>query len=110
MSQVILYGRFSADPLWPDLGDPQGQVESPSHKEQTNSEHAPQQVAPRSEQLAPEIPRHRCQRALGVANCPVKRTLQPPIHLLWGRCQSSRQTRHDDGTDDGGELLPRFSM
>jgi hypothetical protein len=24
MSQVILYGRFSTDPLWPDLGDPQG--------------------------------------------------------------------------------------
>jgi site-specific recombinase XerD len=24
MSQVILYGRFSADHLWPDLGDPQG--------------------------------------------------------------------------------------
>lgn len=24
MSQVILYGRFSADPIWPDLGDPQG--------------------------------------------------------------------------------------
>jgi hypothetical protein len=24
MSQVILYGRLSADPLWPDLGDPQG--------------------------------------------------------------------------------------
>jgi hypothetical protein len=26
MSQVILYGRFSADPLWPDLGDPQGSL------------------------------------------------------------------------------------
>jgi hypothetical protein len=26
MSQVILYGRFSADPLWPDLGDPQGDL------------------------------------------------------------------------------------
>ena len=28
MSQVILYGRFSADPLWPDLGDPQGPTAS----------------------------------------------------------------------------------
>jgi hypothetical protein len=27
MSQVICYGRFSADPLWPDLGDPQGLTE-----------------------------------------------------------------------------------
>jgi hypothetical protein len=28
MSQVIRYGWFSADPLWPDLGDPQGFVRS----------------------------------------------------------------------------------
>jgi hypothetical protein len=93
-----------------DGGDPQPQVESLSHKEQTNSEHAPQQVAPCSEQLAPEIPRHRYQRVLSFANCPVKRTLQPPIYLLLRRCRSLRQARLNDGTNDDGELLPRFSV
>ena len=72
------------------------------------SEDAPQQVTPGSNKLAPEIPRHRRQGVLCVANGPVERALQPAVHLLLRRCQCLRQARFDDGTDDGGELLPRF--
>jgi hypothetical protein len=71
-------------------------------------EDAQQQVAPGTEQLAPEIPRHSRKCILGVANCTVERPLQPAVHLLLRRCQSLRQARLDDRMDDSSELLPRL--
>ena len=88
--------------------DPVPYKQEAESTENSCSEHAPQQVAPRPEQLDSKILRHQCQCVLRIANCAVKCAPNPAVHLLLRRCQSLRQARFDDGTDDDTELLPRL--
>lgn len=59
------------------FSQPEPKEEKAESAENTSNKDTPQQIAPGTKQLDPEIPHHRRQRVVGVANRPIQRTLQP---------------------------------
>ena len=106
LAEALWFSDSFSSPRSCAASQPVPQEKQSKAAEDPPGKNAPQQVGPGSEQLDTEIPRHSSQSVLCVTNRPVKRTLDPAVHLLLRRCQCLRQARFDDGADleiiDGG--------